>query len=176
MPFTPLHLGPALLIGVVLRRRLDVFAILVGSVVLDIEPFLVLCLGLSAPLHGLCHTYLAALLLSPPLSAVLYHLRDLFKPLLHPLGLSQQSSFRSVIISSMIGLFSHVTLDATLYAEMVPFYPFFGNPLLGVVNYTTVYEFCIVTGIFGFLLHVFVLAWWSNHSTDSNVPASEMST
>ncbi len=154
MPFTPFHLGPAILIGVALRRRIDIFATLVGSVVLDLEPFIILSCGFSSPIHGLFHTYLAAVLLTLPLATILYCTRDASRPLLSLFGLYQQSSFTSVVVSTMVGLFSHVFLDSLLYAEMVPLYPIPGNAMLGLVSYGAVYMFCIISGMLGLSLHI----------------------
>ena len=61
MPFTPFHLGPALGLGLPLRRYMHVPTFIVASVILDVEPFLVLQFGLNYPLHGYLHTFLASL-------------------------------------------------------------------------------------------------------------------
>ena len=60
MSFTPFHLGPALGLGLPLRRYLHVPTFLAASVVVDVEPLLVLVLGLDYPLHGYLHTFLFA--------------------------------------------------------------------------------------------------------------------
>ena len=46
MPFTPLHLGPALFFGMVLLRYIDLPTFLVANVIVDIEPLVILTLGL----------------------------------------------------------------------------------------------------------------------------------
>ena len=42
MPFTPFHLGPALGFGLPLRNYLHVPTFLVASILVDVEPFVVL--------------------------------------------------------------------------------------------------------------------------------------
>jgi len=47
MPFTPFHLGPALTIGLPLRRFIHAPTFIVANVIVDVEPFLVMVLGLN---------------------------------------------------------------------------------------------------------------------------------
>ncbi|MCX8170580.1 MAG: hypothetical protein N3E47_01215 [Candidatus Bathyarchaeota archaeon] len=57
MPFTLFHLGPALGLGLPLRRRLHVPTLVLANVIVDLEPFFVLFLGLDYPLHGYFHIF-----------------------------------------------------------------------------------------------------------------------
>ena len=61
MPFTPFHLGPAFALGLLCRKYLHAPTFILANVILDVEPFLVLLLGLRYPLHGYFHTFLLAL-------------------------------------------------------------------------------------------------------------------
>jgi len=60
MPFTLFHLGP----GLLLLTYVDFPTFLVASVIVDIEPFLVLTLDLNYPLHGFLHPFLGGEVLS----------------------------------------------------------------------------------------------------------------
>ena len=57
MPVTPLHLGPSLWIGLILFKFLDFMSFLLASVIVDVEPFLVMFFGLRYPLHGFFHSF-----------------------------------------------------------------------------------------------------------------------
>ena len=59
MPFTPFHLGSALLFGLVFFRYLDFPTFLVAHIIVDLEPFFILALKLDLPIHGLFHSFLA---------------------------------------------------------------------------------------------------------------------
>lgn len=72
MPFTPLHIGPALIIGLPLRRHIHAPTFIVANVILDIEPFIVIAYNLSYPLHGYLHTFLGALIVGAALSYFMY--------------------------------------------------------------------------------------------------------
>ena len=51
MPFTPYHLGPGLFVGLLFLSFIDFPTFLVASVIVDVEPFMVLALNLNYPLH-----------------------------------------------------------------------------------------------------------------------------
>lgn len=154
MPFTPYHLGPALLAGVLLFPLFNLVAVLVGSVILDIEPMLVLFLGLGGPLHGISHTYLVATLVSVIVTGVLWVFREPIKSVSSVFGVVQEPRKISIFIGSIFGTYSHVFLDSFLYPEMNPFFPLLGNPSLGLFGLTLVYDFCLYCGIIGLALYV----------------------
>ncbi|MEM3672758.1 MAG: hypothetical protein QW468_00820 [Candidatus Bathyarchaeia archaeon] len=79
MPFTPFHFGPALLLGLALFTFFDLPALLIASVIPDVEPLYVVFFGVSGyPLHGFFHSYLSASILAFFVTAVVYPLRELF--------------------------------------------------------------------------------------------------
>jgi hypothetical protein len=154
MPFTPYHLGPALLAGVALFPFIDFVAVLVASVVLDIEPMFVLFLNLGGPLHGLSHTYLIATLVSCAMTGVLWFLRDEITAIASIFGVVQEPTKLGILAASLFGTYSHVFLDSFLYAEMNPFFPVLGNPFLGLVASAAIYQFCLYCGAIGALLYI----------------------
>jgi hypothetical protein len=64
MPFTPYHLGPALFLGLLFLRFIDFPTFLIASVIMDVEPFLVLFFNLNYPLHGFFHSLLGGTLVA----------------------------------------------------------------------------------------------------------------
>jgi len=75
MPFTPFHLGPALGFWLPLRKYLHVPTFLVANILVDVEPFLVLSLGLDYPLHGYLHTFIVAFILGLALGYAMFLLK-----------------------------------------------------------------------------------------------------
>ena len=82
MPFTPLHLGPALLFGLLFLGFIDFPTFLVANVIVDIEPFLVLALNLNYPLHGFFHSFLGGTLIAILLAFIMLRIRNRLSPLL----------------------------------------------------------------------------------------------
>jgi len=161
MPFTPLHLGPALFFGMVLLRYIDLPTFLVANVIVDVEPLVILTLGLhrtdslGLPLHGLLHTFLGGTFVALLLALVMIRMRGYLEPLMKLVGLEQVSSPRSVYAAALSGVYMHILLDSLLYVDIRPFYPSSYNPFLGgMAAAFGVWWFCIVTGLIGVALLV----------------------
>ena len=155
MPFTPFHLGPALLISLLLFSHLDFVSFMVSSVVVDVEPLCILVFRLHIPLHGFFHTYLGATILSTLTAVGVYFLRSWLSKVLEWFKIKQKPSFKKMLYTSILGAYFHIFLDSFLYAEMELFYPLPGNPFLGVLGFGAVYEFCTVSFILGFILYIY---------------------
>lgn len=154
MPLTPLHWGPALLIGLLVFPLLDLPCFLIASVVLDIEPAVLMLLG--APIwHAFFHTYLAATLVGIALVPVVYFLHGLLEWLLRLFGLEQQKSMPRITVAALLGTNLHVFLDSFLYSEMHPLFPLLGNPFYGLVTYGQVLLLCFVGFVAAIPLYVF---------------------
>lgn len=149
MPFTPYHLGPGILLGVLFFPFIDLSTVIVASVILDLEPLAVLLLNLPLPLHGFFHTYLGATIVAILLTFTIWPFRGYLNKIVSTFGLHQESSLRHIVPASIIGTYSHIFLDSFLYVEMNPFYPLMGNPFLGLVQGAFVYNICIGFGILG---------------------------
>lgn len=144
MPFTPFHLGPALVIGIILIYYLDFPTLQVASVILDIEPFFVLLLDLNYPLHGFFHSFLGGAIVILPLSLLMFKIRPLLNPIMNFFKIKQNPSFVKILVASAIGIYLHLLLDAPLYSDMKPFFPLSFNPFLNTSDLVadTIYLFC----------------------------------
>ena len=154
MPFTPYHFGPGLFLGVVFLPFVDFSTVMIASVILDIEPILVLMLNLPIPLHGFLHSYLGATIIAIILAFVLYPMIGTLNKLVAIFGIHQESSLRHILPASFIGTYSHVFLDSFVYLEMNPFFPIIGNPFIGVFPSIFIYSSCIYLGLLGFGVYI----------------------
>ena len=145
MPFTPYHLGPALFIGLLFLDFIDFPTFLVASVIVDVEPFLVLAFNLNYPLHGFFHSFLGGSLLAVPLALVMYKIRGKLSPVMSFFKLEQKISFKRIIAASLSGVYVHILLDSRMYTDIQPFYPSSYNPLLttGVLAGLDSYVLCV---------------------------------
>lgn len=146
-------MGPALLFGLLLFRFISLPAFLVASVVVDVEPFLVLFLGLDYPLHGFLHSFLGASVIAVVLSLAMVGLDEKIQKIMSRFGLGQKTSWKSVAAASFLGVYLHVFLDSLLYADMQPLFPLAGNPFYVASAFSLVYAFCIVSFILGLVLY-----------------------
>ena len=130
MPLTPFHIGPGLFIPLLLLNIIDLPTFLIASVILDIEPILVLSLNLQYPVHGFLHTFLGGTIVALILTVIIIKARRLFSPLMSSFKLDQKWSFVSILIAALSGIYLHLFLDAQMHWDMQPFFPLTINPFL----------------------------------------------
>lgn len=130
MPLTPFHLGPGLLIGLLFLSYIDFPTFLVASVIVDLEPVLVLTFDLDYPLHGFFHSLLGGTLVALLLAAVMSRFRASLSPLLRLFKLEHKSSFKSILVAALSGIYIHILLDSRMHQDIRPFFPLEYNPLL----------------------------------------------
>lgn len=72
MPFTPIHMGPGILIKAILQGSFSLMVFGWTQIVMDIQPLVVMISG-EEHLHGFTHTYVGAVLIAiiSPLSGVI---------------------------------------------------------------------------------------------------------
>ena len=160
MPFTPFHLGPALVIGIIFIYYVDFPTLLVASIILDLEPLFVLLLDLNYPLHGLFHSFLGGTFIILPLSYIMFKVRPYLNPIMNFFKIEQNSSFVNILAASIIGIYSHILLDTPLYSDIQPFFPLNFNPFLntsGLLEITT-YFFCSCCFLVAIILYFIRLA------------------
>ncbi len=155
MPLTPFHLGPGLLGGLLLNRYVDLPTFLIASVIVDVEPIIVLAFNLNYPLHGFFHSFLGGTLVAFFLIAVMSKVRESFSPLLSFFKLEQKSSFNSIIIASLSGIYLHILLDSRMHTDIRPFYPSDLNPFLSrsILVGFEIYTLCIWSFILGMIIY-----------------------
>ncbi len=139
MPFTPFHFGIALLLWSLILA-LDPIALFIGSVILDLEG-VAWFFGLHDQPHGISHTILSAVLVAFILALIL---NKFYK---------RKQTFAIILLSSLIGTFSHILIDSTIYPEMNLAWPFgYWNPLFGLITLGDAYEFCKLAFVIGLIL------------------------
>ena len=119
MPFTPFHLGFGVLL-IAICPFFDPIALLLGTILIDLEPLFHLLFSVGQ-LHGVFHSVLGVIVLFFPISVISWGSYKLINK-----WFNYQYKFRWYLslISSLLGLFSHILFDAGLYSEMMLFYPF----------------------------------------------------
>jgi membrane-bound metal-dependent hydrolase YbcI (DUF457 family) len=145
MPFTPYHAGPNGLIGLVLYRWVNLPAIILVNIAMDLEPLVVIVFRINKyPEHGFIHSFGGALIIGL-LFAVFYE--RIKKPIgaaMAAAGLKQGNSLLSIILGSILGSGIHVVLDSFMYRDIMPFYPSDYNPFYGVFTPSEVRILCLI--------------------------------
>lgn len=168
MPFTPFHMGAAMVAKAAAGSRFSVMTFGLTQIVIDIEPGIGLLRG-SAVLHGPSHTLIGAVLIALAVALVAPWLlskivrrwnREVKHHHLDWLAEHVPVSKGAAIAGAFFGTFSHIALDSLMHHDIHPFAPFSNaNPLNNLVSHDGVYQLCAVIGVFGTAAWLF-LKWF----------------
>ena len=143
MPFTPIHLGFAVFI-VSIFVFMDPIALILGTILIDLEPIIHLIFGVGQ-LHGKFHSFLGIIVLIIPISVISWGCYKLFKLD----RFIKKFSWTFSLISSFLGLFSHIFFDAIIYPEMMFLYPFSNQTGVLFGLWSSSINLWIFVGMFG---------------------------
>lgn len=158
MPVTPYHLGPGLFFGVLLNRFVDLFSFLLGNVILDLEPGVLILLNWGKPYlsyshHRFFHTILGALALCLIFTLILNRFKKRIYGFLKKLRLAKKiPSFGKIFFSLFLGTLTHLFFDSLMHYDVFPFWPSKYNPFLRLIDSSQNYTLCLVLGGLGVLL------------------------
>ena len=151
MPFTPIHMGPGILIKSLLQGSFSLMVFGWTQIVMDIQPLIVMISG-EGHLHGFTHTYIGATLIAILAALSGKYLSELG---LKIIGISNKVNpvvitWTVVFLSAFLGSFSHVLLDSIMHADVEPFFPFmFDNQFLTLITVPVLHKVCLYSGLFG---------------------------
>ncbi|CAH0990854.1 hypothetical protein SIN8267_00954 [Sinobacterium norvegicum] len=154
MPFTPIHMGPGILIKAILQSSFSLMVFGWTQIVMDIQPLIVLMTG-EGHLHGFTHTYVGAIILAIFSALTGKCLSELGLKVLaidkyQPIRIAWWVAF----VSAFIGSFSHVFLDSIMHTDVEPFYPItLTNDLHGMVSTTILHKLCLYSGGVGAVIY-----------------------
>ncbi len=159
MPFTPMHMGPGMLVKALLQGGFSLMVFGYAQVVMDLQPLFVLITG-EGHLHGFSHTYVGATLIAifsaltgKYLSEVGLRILDL------PFVGSEKIVWRVAFVSAFIGTFTHVFLDSVMHSDVEPFFPFSNiNNFQGIISLRTLHYICMASGGVGAIIY-FLTLW-----------------
>lgn len=160
MPFTPFHFGPSACVSLPVNRFIDFPVFLLANVAIDMEPLLVMVFDLSYPVHGIAHTFAGGAVIGLVCGLIGYFSRASLAGFMNMVRLPYSPSFTKYLISGMLGAWLHVLLDAPLYGDIMPLYPFsHENPLLWSIQSDIMYTLCAAAFIPALGLYLIILAF-----------------
>lgn len=154
MPFTPIHMGPGILIKAILQGSFSLMVFGWTQIVMDIQPLIVMITG-EGHLHGFTHTYVGAVLIAIIAALSGKYLSEIG---LRILGVAKGQPvkilWRVALLSAFIGSFSHVLLDSIMHTDVEPFYPItLINDFHGFVSIEILHKFCLYSGLLGTVMY-----------------------
>jgi len=172
MPFTPFHMGVAIVVKPAAGSRFSVIAFGLAQVAIDIEPGIRMARN-SDVLHGPSHTILGAILIAAVIAlispwvagGVVRRWNQEVRGLkLGWLTEDEHVSWTAAISGALFGTMSHLVLDSLMHQDIYPLAPFSNtNPLIGLVSHDGVYQLCLMMGVFG--TAVWAMVKWLRRNT-----------
>ena len=155
MPLTPFHLGPGLFLGFLTLKFFNLWAILLGSVLMDLEPIILIFAKkcYQCPHHLFFHSILGAILGSLIIAAILRKFRGKLEKISFKLKINQSFSFSVLFFSSLSAWVAHIFFDSLVHNDVFPFWPSKYNPFL--INpdfYWPLSLIFLIIGIFSLIL------------------------
>ena len=145
MPFTPYHFGPSALIGLPLKRWIDIPVFVLANVVVDFEPLAVMVFHLDCPLHGYFHTFLFGGIVGLMWGFVAYLLfQPVFRLIMGFFRLSYQPTLLKMMLSGLLGIWLHIFIDSVSHPDVNPLWPVMGNPFYAIISNQTLVLLCVV--------------------------------
>lgn len=148
MPFTPLHMGPGLVVKAAMQKRFSLMVFGWSQVVIDLQPLYVMLTN-HGELHGFSHTLLGATLIGlfcaltgKPLGEL--GLRILREPQHLPI------SWRVSAASAFIGTYSHIAIDSIMHRDVFPLAPLSNaTPWHGIISIEALHVVCVAAAVLG---------------------------
>lgn len=163
MPLTPLHLGPAAVVKVILPGYFSFSVFAFVQVLIDLEPLYYMAID-ADPLHRFMHTFAGStvaaalgVVLGRPLcvAALKWWNMHLDAQLARWLATDQVIPLIPAVTGAAVGAYSHLALDAIMHMDVRPLAPFSQDNLLhGLISIDGLYWFCAATGLLGLVVGI----------------------
>jgi membrane-bound metal-dependent hydrolase YbcI (DUF457 family) len=154
MPFTPIHMGPGILLKSILQGSFSLMIFGWTQIVMDLQPLIVMISG-EGHLHGFTHTYLGALIIAVISALSGKYLSQIGLILI---GVSPENPIKIkwwiAFLSALIGSLSHVYLDSIMHSDVQPFYPvLMTNQFYGLISVSSLHKLCLYSGLLGAIIY-----------------------
>ena len=148
MPFTPLHMGPGLVVKACMQGAFSLMVFGWSQILIDLQPLFVLLTG-KGELHGWSHTFVGATPIAIVAALSGKYLGELGLRILR-MPKEIPIVWRVAFVSAFIGTYSHVMIDSVMHFDQAPFAPFIDDsPLLGAISIPTLHLLCVASAAIG---------------------------
>lgn len=173
MPITPAHLSPIILTGGLSGRKLNIAVLITSAILIDLEHLYLWFKFGDINFHGYFHTFGGATLYGIVLGSLFFLILHVFWRFeFHKYGQLESyprlresqkhnwtNSFKCIIMSALIGVYAHISLDWLLYdnigilaiSDSNMYYDFSSHYIYGAL--ILIHLFCIITAILGLLIY-----------------------
>lgn len=148
MPFTPLHMGPGLLLRGSVRGGFSLMVFGWTQILIDIEPLVGMLTG-REQLHGWSHTWIGATLIALVATVTGKYLGAWGLRLLR-MPRFLLITWGAALAGALLGGWSHIVLDSVMHFDIQPLWPFsLENGLRQVISLEALHLLCLGTAVLG---------------------------
>jgi len=145
MPVTPFHFGPGVFLKSLFQKKFSLIIFILVQIFIDVETAWNIFRG-NERLHTLFHTYLGSCIIIIVISIVGYWGQNLLKN-------KVILNFKTILLSAVIGAWSHVFLDSMMHIDVLPLYPLtVSNFMLQKISLLTLHLGCLLSGVIGIII------------------------
>ncbi len=158
MPYTPYHFGPSSLIGLLLRRWVDIPVFVLVNMAIDIEIFVAELWHPRGFGQRYVHTLLLGAVAGILCGIVAYFFRGYFKWIMDKIQIPYKTNILKMILSGILGAWVHIFIDALYQSEVLLFWPSrLANPLC-LFSRRKVDLLCVFCFLAAFAVYIWILA------------------
>lgn len=164
MPYTPLHMGPGMIVKAMVPRHFSIIAFGITQVLVDLEVLWNMERH-NTPLHTFFHTYLGvslivfiAIPLGKTLSTSIRRIWNFVGKYVSSFDMKvpEQTTWTATILGASIGAYSHILFDSFYHLDIEPFQPWSdANPCKGIINpfnMEIVFNLLFIIGLLWFVI------------------------
>ncbi len=157
MPFTPYHGGIGILLKSFFLKRFSLIIFLWSQFLYDVEVLFNILLD-SNRLHSWSHTILGMMVIALISCITGKYIYEIFAKILNDIvkiKLSEHPNRKIIIFSVMLGVITHLPLDAIMHYDVRPLFPLASNnPLYGIVSVFTLHLGLLICAVIGLIVWI----------------------
>jgi hypothetical protein len=182
MPITPLHLGPGAILKAAAGQHMSLSVFVFCQITMDLEVLGRLLVG-APQIHGFTNTALGAtvilvpsvLLGRPVCQAFLRWWNSQLNPVqARWLSVDPVITLKAAWIGGVLGIYSHVVLDALMHPDANPWAPFSPkNPFVGILSIESLNALCWWTIVIGIFVMGTAKVWTKRKATQEKIKSAK---
>jgi hypothetical protein len=158
MSYTPYHFGPSSLIGLILRRWVDIPVFVLVNMAIDIEILVVELLFPRRFVPRYVHTLLLGAAAGILWGIMAYFFRGYFRWIMDKIQIPYKTSISKMIFSGILGAWIHILTDGLYRSDVPLFWPTRLANRLNLFSRRKVDLLCVLCFLAAFVVYIWILA------------------
>ena len=158
MPYTPYHFGPSSLIGLLLRKWIDIPVFILVNIAIDLEILVVEFLFPNRFVPRYAHTLLLGAAVGILWGIAAYFFRGYFKWIMDKLKIPYKTNIGKMVFSGILGAWVHILTDGLYRSNARLFWPAELTVRFARFSRREIDFLCVLCFLAAFIVYVWILA------------------